>query len=122
MMNWRLFLLTLILQVSFFLLETPAHSDITGNDFLNSNPVFQLGYVIGIGQGIDIACIDTLEKQKVTCSFLPELTAMEKMTNEQLYEIFIKYLKDNPEFRHKKAKYLFRFCLKQMSKKLQKSQ
>lgn len=87
-------------------------SDLTGNDllrFCNSHEAFETnmctGYIEGVRDGLMFATVNLKSK--------PFFWVPDKVSSDQLRDVVVKYLRDNPETRHKPAGMLTIFALKE---------
>ncbi len=87
-------------------------SDLTGNDllrFCNSHEPFETnmytGYIEGVRDGLMFATVSLKSK--------PFFSVPGKVSSDQLRDVVVKYLRDNPETRHKPAGMLTIFALKE---------
>ena len=60
-----------------------------------------------------MTCLDHLENKKQICSFDSVLDVTFEMTPEQVLDIFVSYLKKNPEVQQKEITELLTDCLKE---------
>lgn len=77
-------------------------SDLTGNDllrFCTSHEAFEVNVCVGYIEGVR----DGLMWATVSLKSKPFFMVPKKASSDQLNEIVVKYLKDNPETRHKPA-------------------
>jgi Rap1a immunity proteins len=87
-------------------------SDLTGNDllrFCSSHEAFETnmctGYIEGVRDGLMFATVSLKSK--------PFFSVPNKVSSDQLRDVVVKYLRDNPETRHKPAGMLTIFALKE---------
>jgi Rap1a immunity proteins len=87
-------------------------SDLTGNDLLrlcSGNEAFETnvctGYIEGVRDGSMFATVSLKAK--------PFFSVPEKVSSDQLRDVVVKYLRDNPGTRHKPAGMLTIFALKE---------
>ncbi len=87
-------------------------SNLTGNDllrFCNSHEAFETnictGYIEGLRDGLMFATVSLKSK--------PFFAVPDKVSSDQLRDVVVKYLRDNPETRHKPAGMLTIFALKE---------
>lgn len=121
-MKRRLWILSITLMMLNLLLGATAYPSMTGADFLQASPSYQNGFINGFVRGMYATCLDHLEVKKEVCSFGPLLDATFDMTPEQVLDLFLTYIRKNPERQPKEASELLVDCLKEAAQKPSKSQ
>jgi hypothetical protein len=112
-MTCRVWLLNLILSIAVLACGAAAQAAMTGTEFLQAPRSYQDGFVSGFVRGMYMTCLDHLENKKQICSFDSVLDVTFEMTPEQVLDIFVSYLKKNPEVQQKEISELLTDCLKE---------
>ena len=116
-MKYRVYLPSILLLVVVLISGTAVHSAMTGSDFLQAPQTYQNGFVSGFVRGMYMTCLDHLDTKRQICSLDSVLDVTFEMTPEQVLDIFLNYLKKNPELQQKEISELFTDCLKKIAKK-----
>ena len=98
--------------ILFIQIENAAAQGLTGKDFLRMEEKYQAAYVSGFWDGTMVCC-EVEEANDNKCNFRDLLKVMYGVDYRQLIDLLKKYLKDNPNKKHKPIGLLFYKCIEE---------
>ena len=95
--------------------ENATAQGLTGQDFLRMKEQYQAAYVSGFWAGTMVCC-EVEEMNDDKCYFRDLMKAMDGISYHQLVDMLKKYIKDNPDKKHKPIGLLFYQCIAEAAK------
>jgi hypothetical protein len=96
-------------------IDNAGAQGLTGNDFLRMGEKYQSFYVLGFWDGAMVCC-EYEEANNNKSNFRNLMKVMDGMEHNQLIDLVKKYLKDNPDKRHKPIGFLLYKCIEEAAK------
>lgn len=96
-------------------IDNAVAQGLTGKDFLKMSEKNKATYISGFWDGTMVCC-EVEEANDDECNFRDLMKAMDGVKSHEMIELLNKYLKDNPDKKHKPMGLLFYKCIEEEAK------